>query len=100
MVGKGRTESGGVDGMARVRIARRVGLALTALALGACAGGVHEKGLDPQTAGWWRTTEVLSSDAMEGRDTGSAGYDRAAAYVAERFAQAGLKPAGDNGTYL
>jgi hypothetical protein len=68
-----------------------------ALALTACAGG---EGLDHQTAAWWRTTDVLSSDAMEGRDTGSPGYDRAAAYVGERFAQAGLKPAGDDGTYF
>lgn len=37
---------------------------------------------------------------MEGRDTGSPGYDRAAAYVAERFQRAGLAPAGDNGTYF
>lgn len=37
---------------------------------------------------------------MEGRDTGSPGYDRSAAYVAERFSRAGLRPAGDNGTFL
>jgi hypothetical protein len=71
---------------------------LAALALGACASAGAAP--DAQTAAWWRTTEALSSDAMEGRDTGSVGYDRAAAYVAERFAQAGLRPAGDNGTYF
>jgi hypothetical protein len=73
-------------------------IAFATLALGACAsaGGA----MDAQTAAWWRTTEVLSSDAMEGRDTGSPGYDRAAASVAERFERAGLQPAGDNGTYF
>lgn len=37
---------------------------------------------------------------MEGRDTGSAAYGRAADYVAKRFAAAGLKPAGDAGSFL
>lgn len=55
---------------------------------------------DADTRAWWHTTETLSSDAMEGRDTGSAAYQRAADYVAKRFAAAGLKPAGDAGSYL
>ncbi len=37
---------------------------------------------------------------MEGRDTGSPAYQRAAEYVAERFKQAGLQPAGENGTFF
>lgn len=55
---------------------------------------------DADTRAWWAITNTLSSDAYEGRDTGSAGYDRAADYVAKRFAAAGLKPAGDAGTFL
>lgn len=55
---------------------------------------------DPRTASWWRTTADLSGDDMEGRDTGSAGHDRAAAYVADRFARAGLTPAGDAGGWF
>ncbi|WP_294392064.1 M28 family peptidase [uncultured Sphingomonas sp.] len=55
---------------------------------------------DPDTRAWWATTAALSDDAMEGRDTGSAGYERAARLVAERFARAGLKPAGDERGYL
>jgi Zn-dependent M28 family amino/carboxypeptidase len=55
---------------------------------------------DADTQAWWRTTIALSNDAMEGRDTGSPGYDRAAAYVARRFAAAGLRPAGDDGGWL
>lgn len=55
---------------------------------------------DADTRAWWATTEALSGDDMEGRDTGSAGYDRAAKLVAGRFAKAGLKPAGDNGTWF
>lgn len=70
-------------------------IACAALALCACASAP-----DAQTAAWWRTTADLSGDDMEGRDTGSPGYDRAAAYVADRFERAGLTPAGDNGTYF
>lgn len=55
---------------------------------------------DPDTAAWWATTRILASDAMEGRDTGSQAYERAARYVAERFARAGLKPAGDGGGWF
>jgi hypothetical protein len=56
--------------------------------------------IDADTAAWWRTTRFLSSDAMEGRDTGSAGYRRAARIVARRFARAGLKPGGESGHWF
>src|SRR4051812_507365 len=55
---------------------------------------------DADTRAWWHLTEALSGDDMEGRDVGSAGYDRAAKLVAEHFKANGLKPAGDNGTYF
>ena len=55
---------------------------------------------NPDTAAWWQTTRILSSDAMEGRDTGSPAYERAARYVADRFRRAGLKPAGEGGTFF
>jgi Peptidase family M28/PA domain len=55
---------------------------------------------DADTRAWWHTTEELSNDGMEGRDTGSAAYQRAAEYVSRRFQQAGLKPAGENGTWF
>ena len=35
----------------------------------------------------------LASDALEGRGTGTPGNDSAAAYIARRFAAAGLAPA-------
>jgi Peptidase family M28 len=55
---------------------------------------------DSDTLAWWHTTEALSNDGMEGRDTGSAAYQRAADYVAGRFKAAGLEPAGENGGYF
>jgi peptidase M28-like protein len=56
--------------------------------------------LDPDTVAWWATTAQLSNDSMEGRDTGSPAYLRAAKLVAAKFAAAGLKPAGENGTWF
>ena len=44
--------------------------------------------------------KFLSDDLLEGRGTGQRGGDIAAAYMATQFALYGLKPAGDNGTYL
>lgn len=46
-----------------------------------------------------RDLEFLSSDAMLGRQTPSEGFDKAAAYVADRLERAGLIPLGDDGTY-
>lgn len=45
-------------------------------------------------------TISLASKDMEGRGTGQPGGDRAAKYIADRFARLGLKPAGDGGSYL
>jgi hypothetical protein len=45
-------------------------------------------------------TNALASKDMGGRGTGQPGADRAAKYIADRFARLGLKPAGDGGTYL
>jgi Zn-dependent M28 family amino/carboxypeptidase len=42
----------------------------------------------------------LAHDLLEGRGTGQRGGDIAAEYIATQFALDGLKPAGDNGTYL
>jgi hypothetical protein len=72
-----------------------------AVLVGACASvPPAPAGTDADTVAWWSITGDLSHDGMEGRDTGSPGYDRAAAYVAEKFAAAGLKPAGEGGTFF
>src|SRR6266404_1940435 len=44
--------------------------------------------------------KFLASDLLEGRGTGQRGGDVAAEYIASQFALDGLKPAGDNGTYM
>ena len=81
-----------------MNITRNLTTACVALALSACASTGRR--IDAQTAAWWATTASLAGDDMEGRDTGSRGYERAAAETARRFRLAGLRPAGDGGTYF
>ena len=44
--------------------------------------------------------KYLASDLLEGRGVGTRGGELAASYIASQFEAAGLKPAGDNGTYF
>ena len=48
-------------------------------------------------AQWWKDVSALADDGMEGRMTGTKGYDRAAQYVISRLKAEGLKPAGSKG---
>ncbi|HWF01840.1 MAG TPA: M28 family peptidase [Caulobacteraceae bacterium] len=86
-----------------MRVAGRL-LVATLLAAAACAAAAPAPappaGTDPDTRAWWDLTAQLASDAMQGRDTGSAAYERAARIVAARFAAAGLQPAGEHGGFL
>lgn len=54
---------------------------------------------DAQTAGrrWWSYVQYLASDQMEGRLTGSEGYQKAARYVTGEFQKAGVQPKGKDG---
>ncbi len=64
-------------------------------------GGVAAMAAGPdwETLGkrWWAHVQYLADDKLEGRNTGSEGYEKAAAYVTEQFKNAGLQPAGANG---
>ena len=42
----------------------------------------------------------LSDDSMQGRKAGVPGVEKAVAYVAGRFKEWGIEPAGENGTYF
>src|SRR5579863_6303262 len=46
---------------------------------------------------WWAHVRYLADDQLEGRFTGSPGYRKAADYVAARFKEYGLAPAGTAG---
>ncbi len=52
-----------------------------------------------QTAAWSYVRD-LAADAMVGRESGQPGAFRAEEYIASRFRQWGLEPAGDNGSYF
>jgi Zn-dependent M28 family amino/carboxypeptidase len=54
--------------------------------------------IDPEHIRWH--VRYLSHDLLEGRGTGQRGGDIAAEYIGTQFAEYGLKPAGDNGSYL
>ena len=54
--------------------------------------------INPQNIRWH--VKFLADDLLEGRGTGQRGGDIAAQYIATQFALYGLKPAGDNGSYL
>ena len=47
-----------------------------------------------------KDVQTLADDSMQGRGIGTAGLDAAAEYIAEQFRDAGLGPAGDNGSYF
>ena len=46
---------------------------------------------------WWSHVQYLADDKLEGRDVGTPGFEKAAAYMAEQFHAAGLQPAGADG---
>src|SRR5579859_2658259 len=54
--------------------------------------------ISPEHIRWH--VRYLSHDLLEGRGTGQRGGDLAAEYIATQFAEYGLKPAGDHGTYM
>lgn len=69
------------------------------LVLGLCAAAllVAPARADEAADRWWAHIETLASPAFEGRLTGSAGYDKAAAYAAGQFKAYGLTPGGTDG---
>src|SRR3977135_1774709 len=88
-------------------------LSLMALADGGAAGSKGAKAvsvrlpgpafaaletINPERIRWH--VRFLSHDLLEGRGTGQRGGDLAAEYIATQFAEYGLKPAGDGGTYM
>jgi hypothetical protein len=82
---------------------------LAILALGACnppssAQSDDNPEREPITelsqARYMEDVTFLSRDEMQGRASGSPELELAADYIAERFREAGLTPAGDDGSYF
>ena len=63
------------------------------------AGVVFGTEPNAATKRWWSHVQALSNDSLQGRDTGSEGYKKAAAYVVSQLERAGVKPAGEKGWY-
>lgn len=71
---------------------------LAALAL--CAATAEAAAPDFSAARYLDDVKYLASDTMQGRGNGSPELEKAADYIAGQFRKAGLKPAGDNGTFF
>lgn len=56
-------------------------------------------GLKDEGRRWWAHVQFLADDKLEGRNTGSEGYRKAAQYVAGEYERAGLKPAAGSGYF-
>jgi hypothetical protein len=65
-----------------------------------CAGHSNKDVVEVSAERIMGHIKYLSSDELEGRGTGEAGEEKAARYIAEHFAEAGLTPAGDGNTFL
>lgn len=69
------------------------------LAFAACSATLLAQA-DMQGARIREHVKFLASDLLEGRGVGTRGGDLAVQYLASQFALAGLKPAGDKGTWF
>ena len=80
---------------------KRLGLTTLLLAATASLSFAQATGDDEaQGKQWWAHVQYLASDAMQGRQTGSAEFLKAASYVVDKFKSYGLEPAGvDGGWY-
>jgi Zn-dependent M28 family amino/carboxypeptidase len=64
------------------------------------AGAPATSGFTPSADAIKAHMGFLADDLLEGRESGTRGYDIAAKYVASQYALMHVKPAGDNGSYL
>jgi Zn-dependent M28 family amino/carboxypeptidase len=78
---------------------RQLNWLLASLLLAFVGAAVLAQGPDWNALGkrWWSHIQFLADDSLEGRDTGSPGFEKAADYMAEQFQAAGLQPAGVDG---
>ena len=80
---------------------KRTLLALVLVAAAGCSKDPSEQSAAQRFSGDRIKADVayLADDRLEGRLTGSPGYDIAAKYVSDRFADLGLKPGNDGSWY-
>jgi hypothetical protein len=76
---------------------RRMSVAVAAAAVLAGGAAAQTADLAAEGKAWWAHVQYLASDALEGRNVGTPGFDKAVEYVEGQFKQIGLKPAGTDG---
>ena len=90
--------------MTRIRSAAALAITFLAISVSVLAQTIPpavkaaETSIDPEKIR--AHVKFLSDDLLEGRGPGLRGSEIAAQYIATQFALYGLKPGGDNGTYL
>ena len=102
----GRSESIIADVKRREPRVRRLAIGVLAAVLATSCGcsvsgqipSSSSSSLAPEALREWLT--VISSDEFEGRATFSPGLDKAAAYISARLKEAGVRPGGDDGSYI
>jgi hypothetical protein len=77
---------------------RRVSVLLFLAALSVVSTHADPRRIDPKI--YLEHVKFLASEDLEGRGNGSRGLETAADYIAARFREAGLEPAGDDGTFF
>ena len=77
----------------------RSGLALALCSIAAIAAPAR-LGQKADGARYIEHVKFLASPELEGRAAGTAGLERAAAYIADQFKRAGLEPGAGGGSYL
>lgn len=77
---------------------KRVAVALSVAAMYAASMHADPRRVDPKT--YLEHVRFLASEDLEGRGNGGRGLETAADYIAARFREAGLEPAGDNATFF
>jgi Zn-dependent M28 family amino/carboxypeptidase len=76
---------------------RLFGMVACAALVAVPLGAQSPSPVGPDQTRWWAHVTTLADDNLEGRQTGTDGYRKAAAYVADQFERVGLKPAGTKG---
>jgi aminopeptidase YwaD len=76
-------------------------LTLLAATIIGCSGSAPKIETPSVTAGELKEhVRYLASPELQGRKVGTPGNEKAARYIADRFKEYGLMPAGDNGSYI
>lgn len=94
------------DHMMPILISRRLCVAVVAVCVSTAVSHVPAADRDSAALSSIRRDDLqrdltfLASDALEGREAGTRGGHAAAAYIADRLKSLGVKPAGEDGSFL